>query len=167
MSFYLNKVMLSGNLTADPEIKTLNNDNKVCNFTIAINRVWFGTYGDPSTKKEEAVFIRITAWNRWAEKMADVKKGANIFVEGRLTQNKYTAQDGSQRSYLDIVAERLSFISKQGRSLEESSNYSGESYNNSNTPKEETNTTNDQENTSNNDNNDNDEASDLWNNNTD
>ncbi len=126
MSFYLNKILLGGNLTADPEVKTLNNDVKVCNFTIAINRVWFGSYGDPSTKKEEAVFIRVTAWNRWAEKMTDVRKGANIFVEGRLTQNKYTTQDGTQKSYLDVVADRLSFISRQGRSLEESSGYNND-----------------------------------------
>lgn len=163
MSFYLNKIMLGGNLTADPEVKTLNNDVKVCNFTIAINRVWYGSYGDPSTKKEEAVFIRVTAWNRWAEKMMDIKKGANIFVEGRLTQNKYTTPEGTQRSYLDVVAERLSFISKHGRSAEEIAEYNSKNSSYKDTEKNED-VSNDQNmDTGKTD----DDTSDLWNNETD
>ncbi|MCD6579222.1 single-stranded DNA-binding protein [bacterium] len=166
MSFYLNKILLGGNLTADPEVKTLNNDVKVCNFTIAINRVWFGSYGDPTTKKEEVAFIRITAWNRWAEKMLDVKKGANIFVEGRLTQNKYTTADGSQRSYLDVVADRLSFITKHGRSLDEASNFGNDDYHKSET-QQETNIPKTEETKPETSDNDKEDTTDLWNNETD
>ena len=119
MGFYLNKVFLGGNLTQDPEVKTLANGSKVCNFTIAVTRVWYSEYNNPETKNEETSFIRITAWNRLAEKMNDVTKGANIFVEGRLSQNKYQAQDGTQKSYIDVVADRISFITKHGKSFNE------------------------------------------------
>jgi single-strand DNA-binding protein len=124
MAFYLNKVLFAGNITADPELKDVGT-SKVCNFTLAINRVYYSKGdGENSVKKEETLFIRVAAWNRLAEQIVNyLKKGANIFVEGRLTSKQWTQDDGTTKTFLDVTAEKVSFITSRGRSAETDSNY--------------------------------------------
>ncbi len=120
MAFYLNKILLGGNITADPEVKVVGS-NKVCNFSLAINRIWYSP-GEPeeTAKKEETVFVRITAWNKLAEQLGNhVKKGANLYVEGRLRQRKWNKDDPNNqyRDQLDVIAEKITFISVKGREI--------------------------------------------------
>jgi len=105
----LNKVMLVGNLTRDPEVKYLPSGKAITNFSIAANRKW--TDKQSGEKKQEATFVDITAWGPQAEFVGKYfKKGAAIFVEGRLKQDTWEDKNtGQKRSKLSIVAERVQF----------------------------------------------------------
>ena len=115
MVFYLNRVMLGGNITADPEVREVTN-NRVCNFTIAVNRTYYSHTGDTTVKKEDTVFVRVTAWNKLADQLSNyIKKGANLFVEGRLTSRQWATDEGKTINYLDVTAEKITFVTSKGR----------------------------------------------------
>jgi single-strand DNA-binding protein len=103
-----NKVMLMGNLTRDPELRYLQSGMAVCDFAIAVNR----NYSTPSgEKKEEVLFVDLTAWGKQAETVSEyLQKGRPIFVEGRLKMDQWTGQDGQKRSKMTVVVERFQFI---------------------------------------------------------
>src|SRR3989338_10414463 len=97
----LNKVMLIGNLTRDPELRYTPQGTAVCTFSIATNRSWTTDSGE---KKEEADFHRLVAWNKLAELCSQLlSKGRKIYVEGRLSNRSWTGQDGAQKSITEIV----------------------------------------------------------------
>src|SRR3989338_4335457 len=97
----LNKVMLIGNLTRDPELRYTPQGTAVCTFSIATNRSWTTDSGE---KKEEADFHRLVAWNIFAELCSQLlSKGRKIYVEGRLSNRSWTGQDGAQKSITEIV----------------------------------------------------------------
>ncbi|MCK5223363.1 single-stranded DNA-binding protein [Candidatus Calescamantes bacterium] len=115
MAFYLNRVMLGGNITADPEVREVTN-NRVCNFTLAVNRTNYSHTGDTTVKKEDTVFVRVTAWNKLADQLSNyIKKGANLFVEGRLTSRQWATDEGKTINYLDVTAEKITFVTSKGR----------------------------------------------------
>jgi single-strand DNA-binding protein len=101
-----NRVLLAGNLTRDPELRFTHNGVPVCSFSIAVNRV--------RSKKSEAVdFINVSAWRELGETVATYKKkGDPILVEGRLQYRTWEAQDGAKRSVVDVVADRVQFLSR-------------------------------------------------------
>ncbi len=106
----LNKVMLIGNLTRDPELKYLPNQTAVCEVGLAVNRTWTGQDG---VKKEETTFIDCTAWSKQAEILTKYrKKGDPIFVEGRLKLDQWDAQDGSKRYKMRVVVENFQFLNR-------------------------------------------------------
>ena len=108
MSNY-NKVILIGNLTADPQVRQTKNGKSVASFSLALNRK-FGT-GDE--RREETTYIDIVAWERQAE-MAEkfLSKGKPILVEGRLQEDSWQdKKTGETRKKVRVVAERLEFIS--------------------------------------------------------
>ena len=106
----LNKVMLIGNLTRDPELKYLPSQTAVCEIGIAVNRTWTGQDG---VKKEETTFVDCSSFAKQAEVIAKyVKKGDPIFVEGRLKLDQWEAQDGSKRSKMRVVIENFQFLSR-------------------------------------------------------
>jgi single-strand DNA-binding protein len=107
----LNKVMLIGNLTRDPELKYLpSNQMPVCEIGMAINRKWTGQDG---IKKEETTFVDCTSFGKTAELIAKyVKKGDPLFVDGRLKLDQWEAQDGSKRSKMRVVIENFQFLSR-------------------------------------------------------
>ncbi|MCC6739141.1 MAG: single-stranded DNA-binding protein [Planctomycetia bacterium] len=110
----VNKVMLLGRLTADPELRYTPKGTAVCDLRMALNR----QYTDPGTgeKKEEATFVDVTAWGRTAETSAQyLKKGREVFVEGRLKTDQWE-QDGQKRSKLTVTAENVTFIGGGGGS---------------------------------------------------
>jgi len=110
----LNKVMLIGNLTRDPELRYLPSGQAVTTFTVAVNRAFTSQSGE---KKEEASFIRIVTWARIAEICNEyLKKGSQVFVEGRLQTRNWEAQDGTRRSTIEVVAQNVQFLSRTGRS---------------------------------------------------
>ncbi len=101
----LNRVVLAGNLTRDPELRFTNNGIPVCQFGIAVNRV--------RSKNEEVDFFDITAWRELGETIANYKKkGDPILIEGRLQYRTWEAQDGSKRSKVDVVADNIQFLGR-------------------------------------------------------
>ena len=101
----LNKVILIGNLTRDPELRYTPAGTAVCTLGLATNRSWTTQNGDI---KEETEFHRIVAWNKLAELCAQLlAKGRKIYVEGRLATHSWTGQDGNQRSTTEIVIEDM------------------------------------------------------------
>jgi single-strand DNA-binding protein len=99
---YINKVILYGNLTKDPELKALPSGSSVCNFSIATNRI----YKDAAGVKQEAVdYHNIVVFGQPAENVAKyMKKGAGIFIEGRLQTRSYE-KDGQKRYSTEVVAD--------------------------------------------------------------
>jgi single-strand DNA-binding protein len=100
-----NRVLLVGNLTWDPELRFTSNGVPVCSFSIAVNRV--------RSKSEAVDFFNVSAWRELGETVANYKKkGDPILVEGRLQYRTWEAQDGTQRSAVDVVADRVQFLSR-------------------------------------------------------
>jgi len=103
----LNKVFIMGNLTRDPELKTLPSGSSVANFGIATNRVWRNQQGE---KQEEVQFHNVVVFGKQADTVSQyLKKGSSVFVEGRLQTRNWEAQDGTKRTKTEIVAERVQF----------------------------------------------------------
>ncbi|OGG09945.1 hypothetical protein A2154_02550 [Candidatus Gottesmanbacteria bacterium RBG_16_43_7] len=101
----LNKVMLIGNLTRDPELRYTPTGAAVCTIGLATNRSWTTESGE---KKEETEFHRVVSWNKLAELCSQLlSKGRKIYVEGRLRTNTWQAQDGSSRSTTEVIIEDM------------------------------------------------------------
>jgi single-strand DNA-binding protein len=97
----LNRVLLIGNLTRDPELKYTPNGTAVCTFGIATNRSW--TTADGQTK-EDVQYHRIVAWQKLAELCSKLlNKGKKVYLEGRLTYRTFTGKDNQERSITEIV----------------------------------------------------------------
>jgi single-strand DNA-binding protein len=97
----LNRIILIGNLTRDPELKYTPAGTAVCTFGIATNRSW--TTNDGQTK-EETQFHRVVAWQKLAELCGKLlTKGRKIFMEGRMTYRTFTGKDNVQRTVAEIV----------------------------------------------------------------
>lgn len=104
----LNKVLLMGNLTRDPELRYIPSGSAVCSFTVASNRVYKSQTGE---KKEEVSFVRVVVWGRMGEICSEyLKKGRPVFVEGRLQSRSWDGPDGQKRSALDVVALNVQFL---------------------------------------------------------
>lgn len=107
----LNKVFIVGNLTRDPEQKTLPSGTSVVSFGVATNRVWKNQQGE---KQEDVQFHNIVVFGRQADSVAQyLKKGSSVLIEGRIQTRNWEAQDGSKRSKTEIVAERVQFGPKR------------------------------------------------------
>lgn len=103
---YLNKAMVFGNLTRDPELKALPNGGQVCNFSIATNRVYKKQDG---SKAEEVEFHNIVAYGRTAELCGQyLKKGSSAYIEGRLKTRTWEGEKGKQYR-TEIIAETIQF----------------------------------------------------------
>lgn len=97
----MNKAILIGNLTRDPELKYTPNGTAVCTFGVATNRSWTTTDGQI---KEDTQFHRVVAWQKLAELCGKLlTKGKKIYMEGRITYRSFTGKDGQQRSITEIV----------------------------------------------------------------
>lgn len=101
----LNKVFVLGNLTRDPEVRTIASGQQVASFSIATNRVW---YNQAKEKNQEVEFHNIVAWGRLAEIASQyLTKGKMVLVEGRLKTRSWQAQDGSKKYRTEIIAENM------------------------------------------------------------
>jgi single-strand DNA-binding protein len=104
----VNKVILMGNLTRDPELRTIPSGAQVCNFDLAMNRVYTTQAGE---RKEEVCYMTIVVWGKQGENCAQyLKKGRQALVEGHLQQRSWTTPEGQKRSKLEVVAERVQFL---------------------------------------------------------
>ena|SRR3989339_519248 len=101
----LNKVLLIGNLTRDPELRYTPQGTPVCTFGLATNRSWQPTNGE---RQEETEFHRIVAWNKLAELCSELLfKGRKVFVEGRLQTRNWTDAQGQERTTVEIVIDNM------------------------------------------------------------
>jgi len=111
MAKSLNKVMLIGNLTRDPEMKYTPNGAAVCTFGVATNRSWTTDTGE---KKEDVEFTNVVAWNKLAEICANLlKKGRKVYVEGRLATHAWQAQDGTQRTKTEVIINDMVILDRK------------------------------------------------------
>lgn len=113
------KVVIIGNLGTDPDLKYLPNGDAVCSFSVATNRKWKNSDG---SKGEEVTWFRVSAWRKQAEICNQyLKKGKQVYVEGRLTPDKntggprvWTANDGQPHASFELTALEVKFLGGGG-----------------------------------------------------
>jgi single-strand DNA-binding protein len=106
----LNKVLLMGNLTRDPELRYLANGTAVANLRLAINRRYRTQNGE---LKEQVCFVTIVVWGKQAESCSQyLNKGRSVFVEGRLQSRSWETEDGQKRSVIEVRADRVQFLDR-------------------------------------------------------
>lgn len=105
----LNKVLIMGNLTRDPELRYTPKGTAVADLSIAINRLWRNDAGE---KQEETTFVDVTLWGKTAELAQKyLVKGRGIYVEGRLQLESWDDKEtGKKRSKLKIIGENMQFL---------------------------------------------------------
>ena len=108
-----NKVILLGNLTRDPEVRYTPKGSAVCDLGIAINRQYTLDSGE---KREEVTYVDVVLWARLAEIAGEyLKKGRQVYVEGRLQTRKWQDKEGQDRYTTEIVADRMQMLgSREG-----------------------------------------------------
>jgi len=104
----MNKLIIIGNLTRDPETRTVSSGSTVCSFTVAVNR----RRSSQNSNQPDADFFRISAWNKLGEVCQRyLAKGRKVCVVGNVSVSSYEAKDGSTRFSLDVFAEDVEFLS--------------------------------------------------------
>lgn len=112
----MNKVILIGRLTRDPELRYTGNNTAVTSFTVAVNRPFTGQ--DGST---QADFINVVVWRKQAESVKNyLTQGSQVAVEGRMQTRTYDGEDGKRRYVTEVIAENVQFLdsrkSREGQS---------------------------------------------------
>ena len=112
----MNKLMIIGNVTKDPEMRTTQSGIQVCSFTVAVNRRQRNQQG-----QQEADFFKVTAWRQLGDVCAQyLAKGRKVAVVGQVSASAYMGSDGKPRASLDMTAEDVEFLSpKDADSKEE------------------------------------------------
>jgi single-strand DNA-binding protein len=112
----LNRVILIGNLTRDPELKYTQQGTAICTFGLATNRSWTTNSGE---HRDEVQYHRIIAWQKLAELCGKLlTKGRKVYVEGRLTYRTFTSRDGQQKTIAEIVLDDF-IVFSDGKKLAE------------------------------------------------
>ncbi len=107
----MNKVILAGNLTKDPELRYTPAGMAVTDLGLAVNDV----YTKDGEKQKRTLFIDVTVWARQAENCCEyLAKGRSVLVEGRLQMDTWEGQDGQKRSKIRVVAQNVQFLSPRG-----------------------------------------------------
>lgn len=106
----MNKAIIIGRLTKDPEMRTTPNGVATTSFTVAVSRPFVGQNGT-----READFLNCVAWRKQAENIAKYcAKGSQVAVEGRIQTRNYDAQDGTKRYITEIIADNVTFLGSKG-----------------------------------------------------
>src|SRR3712207_5859450 len=109
---YLNKAILIGNLTRDPELRSLPSGIQVTSFSVATNRVWKDKNG---AKQESADYHNVVVFGRQADIASQyLKKGSSVLVEGRMQTRSWDGPDGQKKYRTEIVADRIQFGPRAG-----------------------------------------------------
>ncbi len=116
MSRSLNKVMIIGNLGADPEVRSTNNGSRVATLSVATSRQWTGQSGD---KQEKTEWHRVICWNNKGSGLADIaekylKKGDKVYIEGRVEYRTWEDREKQTRYVTEIIARELIMLSPKG-----------------------------------------------------
>lgn len=110
--FSLNRAQVIGNLTRDPEVRSLPSGQTVTSFAVATNRRWKDKDGN---YKEDTQYHEVVVWGKLGEMASTMlQKGKKVFVEGRLSTSSWEGQDGSKRSKTEIVADNFIPLSPKG-----------------------------------------------------
>ena len=110
----VNKVILVGRLGRDPEVRYMPNGEAVANFSLATSEQWKDKSG---AKQEKTEWHNITMYRRLAEIAGDyLKKGQEVYIEGKIQSRKYTGKDGIERVAYDIIASEMKMIGGKGDS---------------------------------------------------
>src|SRR5215467_10709195 len=105
----LNKIMLIGNLGKDPELQITSDGTPLTRFSLAVNRSYTSSSGE---KVEETEWFNIVAWRQLAEICERyLHKGTKVYLEGRLSQRKYTDREGVQRTSVEVIANEMEMLS--------------------------------------------------------
>ena len=108
----LNKVMLIGDLTKDPEVRTTPSGQNVASFSVATNMNWTDQSGQKQSKAE---FHNIVAWRKLADICGQyLHKGSKIYLEGRLQTRDWVGQDGAKKYRTEVVADTMQILSRPG-----------------------------------------------------
>jgi len=121
----LNKVMLIGNLGADPEVRSTNNGSRVATLSVATSRQWTGQGGE---KQEKTEWHRVICWNNKGSGLADIaekflKKGDKVYIEGRIEYRTWEDREKQTRYTTEIIARELIMLSPKGSSGEGAGEY--------------------------------------------
>ncbi len=128
----LNKAMIIGNLTRDPELRNTTSGQAVASFSVATNMVWTDQSGQQQKKAE---FHNVIAWRKLAEICSKyLHKGSKVYIEGRLQTTDWTGQDGVKRYRTEIVVENMIMLDNKG---DNNPSQSSGSYSNNNSSSEE------------------------------
>lgn len=115
MAMSLNRAQLIGNLTRDPEVRQIPGGQMVASFGIATNFTWKDQSGNRQNKAE---FHNIVAWRKLAEICSQyLKKGAKVFVEGRIQTREWEGEDGVKRYRTEIVADNMIMLDSRGNAM--------------------------------------------------
>lgn len=115
----LNRIIMRGNLTRDPELRYTPNGTAVCTFSLAVDRKWRAG----EELKEETCYVDVVSFGKQAETHQQyLRKGASVIVDGRLQQRKWEDEDGQKRSKHEIVAEAVDYLSR-AKSRDEEEEY--------------------------------------------
>ena len=110
----MNKLMIIGNLTRDPELRTTPSGVSVCTFTVAVNRR-VSAQQRQNGQQPEADFFRVSAWRERGEVCAKyLSKGKKVAVVGAVSVHTYETQNGKQGASLEVVADDVEFLSPRG-----------------------------------------------------
>lgn len=110
----LNKVMIIGRLTRDPEIRTTGTGTNVASFSVATSFNWTDQSGQ---KKEQTEFHNVVAWRKLGEIVGQyLKKGSQVYIEGRLSTRSWEGQDGKKNYRTEIVADNMIMLGRPGGS---------------------------------------------------
>lgn len=110
--FSLNRAEVIGNLTRDPEVRSLPSGQSVCSFAVATNRRWKDKEGNT---KEDTQYHEVSVWGRLGELASQMlSKGKKVYVEGRLSTTSWEGNDGVKRQKTEIVAENFIPLSPKG-----------------------------------------------------
>ena len=120
----LNKAMIIGRLTRDPEIRTTPGGATVASFSVATNYVWTNQSGQ---KQEQVEFHNVVAWRKLAEIIGQyLKKGSQVYIEGRLQTRSWEGNDGQKRNRTEIVADNMIMLGSRSTSTNSEPRPSGE-----------------------------------------
>lgn len=120
-----NRVILMGNLTRDPQLRSTNNGGTVADLSLAVNRTWKDKNGK---KQEEVTYVPITLWGRTAEVAAEYsRKGSQVLIEGRLKLDQWEDRNtGDKRQRLSVVGESYKMIGGKMPQGDRQQNYGSE-----------------------------------------
>ncbi len=115
-----NKIIVAGNLTKDPEVRYTTSGVSVASFRVAVNRQYTTKEGE---KKDDVLFIEVNAWRKLADICSNyLKKGSPVLVDGRLKENRWTDNEGKDRSRMLIEASDIVLLPRGDK---QSSSYQG------------------------------------------
>lgn len=118
----LNKIMLIGNLGKDPELQVTQDGTPFTKFSLAVNR---NTKTSTGERKEETEWFNIIAWRQLAETCERyLHKGSKVYIEGRLTQRRYTDKNGIERTMVEVIANEMEMLTPKSASSGAEGGYS-------------------------------------------